>query len=388
MKFPIYLDHHSTTPVDPEVFKAMQPYFTDFFGNPASRNHEFGWMAESAVEQAREQIAQLIGATPREIYFTSGATESDNLALFGIAEAYRHQGNQIITTPIEHKAVLSACEVLQKNGFEITLLPVDSHGLINPEDLEKTISSKTILVSIMTANNEIGTLQPLEVLGAICKKKGVIFHTDAVQAPGKISLNVQRLGVDLCSLSAHKIYGPKGVGALYVRRKDPRVQITPRIVGGGHERGLRSGTLNVPGIVGFGKAAELCLKLLPHEAQKIQKLRDRLWNGIQKGLDHITLNGHPTLRLANNLNISFDGVSGEALMLGMKEVAISTGSACTSSTLEPSYVLKAVGTSSARITNSVRFGLGRFNTEAEIDFVIEKTIRTVQQLRTLSAPSF
>lgn len=384
MKYPIYLDNHATTPLDPEVLKAMIPYFTDVFGNAASRNHEFGWTAEVAVENARAQIARLIGATDREIIFTSGATESNNLALVGVAEMYREKGNHIITSPIEHKAVLDTCHYLEKKGFEITYVPVDQYGQVHPEEVLKAITSKTILVSIMAANNEIGTLNPIGEIGQICKEKGVLFHTDAVQAAGKIPLNVEAMGVDLMSLTAHKIYGPKGVAILYVRRKSPRVRLAPLIHGGGHERGMRSGTLNVPGIVGFGKAAELALHLLPVEPARIRRLRDKLWKGIQNNLDEVYLNGHPIERLPNNLNVSFAFVEGESLMMGMKELAVSSGSACTSASLEPSYVLKSIGVGEDLAHTSIRFGLGRFTTEEEIEFTLEKVINTVKKLRDLS----
>lgn len=384
MKFPIYMDYHATTPVDPEVLKTMLPYFTDLFGNAASRNHEFGWTAEAAVEQAREQIAHLIGASEKEIIFTSGATESDNLALLGVAEMYRDKGNHIITTPIEHKAILDTCHRLQSQGFEITYLPIDQYGRVNPEDVKKAITSKTILVSVMMANNEIGSINPIADIGMICKEKGVLFHSDAVQGIGKVSVDVQRMGVDLLSISAHKIYGPKGIGALYVRRKNPRVRLSPLIYGGGHERGMRSGTLNVPGIVGFGKAAELAEKLLPEESSRVRNLREMLWEGIRAELDEVYLNGHPTERLSNNLNISFAFVEGESLMMGMKEIAVSSGSACTSSSLEPSYVLKEIGVGEDLAHTSIRFGLGRFTTEEEIRYVIKKVVSTVKKLRDLS----
>lgn len=384
MKFPIYLDYHATTPVDPEVLKAMLPYFTEVFGNAASRNHEFGWTAEAAVEKARKQIAHLIGASEKEMIFTSGSTESNNLALTGVAEMYREKGNHIITTPIEHKAILDTCHALEKKGFEVTYLPVDKYGQVSAESVRAAIKPTTILVSIMAANNEIGTVNPIAEIGKVCKEKGVLFHTDAVQAMGKVPINVEAMGIDLLSMTAHKIYGPKGVGALYVRRKNPRVRLAAQIHGGGHERGMRSGTLNVTGIVGFGKAAEMAEKLLPTETARIAKLRDRLWDGIRKELDEIYLNGHPTERLPNNLNVSFAYVEGESLMMGMKELAVSSGSACTSASLEPSYVLKAVGVGEDLAHTSIRFGLGRFTTEEEIDFAIEKVVATVKKLRDLS----
>jgi cysteine desulfurase len=384
MKFPIYLDYHATTPVDPEVLKTMLPYFTEVFGNAASRNHEFGWTAEAAVEHGRAQVAKLIGATEKEIIFTSGATESDNLALLGVAEMYKEKGNHIITTPVEHKAILDTCHYLQTKGFEITFLPVDQYGRVNPEDVRKAITPKTILVSVMYANNEIGSINPIGEIGKICKEKGVLFHSDAVQAVGKVAIDVNALGLDLVSLSAHKIYGPKGIGALYVRRKNPRVRLAPIIHGGGHERGMRSGTLNVTGIVGFGKAAELCLRNMETEVARLKRLRDKLWTAIQAELDEVYLNGHPTERLANNLNVSFAFVEGESLMMGMKELAVSSGSACTSASLEPSYVLKSIGVGEDLAHTSIRFGLGRFTTDEEIDFAIQKVVSTVKKLRDLS----
>ncbi|MFZ9594580.1 MAG: IscS subfamily cysteine desulfurase [Bdellovibrionia bacterium] len=384
MKFPIYLDYHATCPVDPEVFKAMTPYFTDVFGNASSRNHEFGWTAEAAVEKARKQIASLIGASEKEIIFTSGATESNNLALVGVAEMAQEKGNHIITSCIEHKAVLDTCQALQKKGFDVTFLPVDQYGQVSPEALKNAITPKTILVSIMAANNEIGTINPLAEIGKICKERGILFHTDAVQAIGKTPIDVQQMGIDLLSLTAHKIYGPKGIGALFVRRKNPRVRLSAMIHGGGHERGMRSGTLNVPGIVGFGKAAELAQTLMSTEVPRIQRLRDRLWEGIQAHLDEVYLNGHPTERLPNNLNVSFAFVEGESLMMGMKELAVSSGSACTSASLEPSYVLKHIGVGEDLAHTSIRFGLGRFTTDEEIDFTLEKVISTVKKLRDLS----
>jgi cysteine desulfurase len=384
MKFPIYLDYHATTPVDPEVLKAMLPYFTEIFGNAASRNHEYGWTAEAAVEKARQQIARLIGANEKEIIFTSGATESNNLALIGAAEMYKEKGNHIITSPIEHKAVLDTCHYLEKKGFQVTYLTVDKYGQVSPESVRNAITPQTILVSVMTANNEIGTINPIAEIGKVCKEKGVFFHTDAVQAAGKIPLNVEEMGVDLLSLSAHKIYGPKGIGILYVRRRNPRVRLVPLIYGGGHERGMRSGTLDVPSIVGFGKAAELAQKYLVEEPARIQAMRDRFWTGLQKELDEIYLNGHPTERLPNNLNVSFAYVEGESMMMGMKEIAVSSGSACTSASLEPSYVLKSIGVGEDLAHTSIRFGLGRFTTDEEVDFAMAKVISTVKKLRDLS----
>ncbi len=384
IRFPIFLDNHSTTPVDPKVLAEMLPYFTQDFGNAASRNHEYGWKAEEAVEIAREKVAALIGANSKEIIFTSGATESDNLAILGIAEMYRDKGNHIITSPIEHKAVLDTCKYLENKGFEVTVLPVDKFGRVNPEDVRNAITDKTILISIMAANNEIGTLQPLKAIGIIAKEKGVFFHSDAVQALGKVPFNVDDLGLDLVSMTAHKLYGPKGVGALYVRRKNPRVRLAEQMHGGGHERGMRSGTLNVPGIVGFGKAAELALKLMTEESKRIFNLREKLHKGISTKVPEIYLNGHPTERLPNNLNISFAYIEGESLIMGMKELAVSSGSACTSASLEPSYVLKAIGVGEELAHTSIRFGIGRFTTEEEIDFAINKVAETANRLRELS----
>jgi cysteine desulfurase len=342
VKLPIYLDNHATTPMDPEVLQTMMPYFTDVFGNAASRNHEFGWTAEAAVEKARSQIAKLVGATDKEIIFTSGATESDNLALLGVAEMYKEKGRHIITSPIEHKAILDSCHHLETKGFTITQVPVDKYGMVTAEAVKAAIRPDTILVSIMAANNEIGTINPIAEIGKVCRDHGVFFHTDAVQALGKVEINVDKMNIDLLSISAHKIYGPKGIGALYVRRKNPRVRLSPIIHGGGHERGMRSGTLNVTGIVGFGKACELAQKNMASEVERIKKLRDKLWDGIRSQLDEVYLNGHPTERLPNNLNVSFAFVEGESLMMGMKELAVSSGSACTSASLEPSYVLKSI----------------------------------------------
>jgi cysteine desulfurase len=384
MKYPIFLDYHSTTPVDPEVMQTMIPYFTETFGNAASRNHEFGWTAEAAVEKARDHIAALIGATDKEIIFTSGATESNNLAITGVAEMYKEKGNHIITSPIEHKAVLDTCKYLETKGYEITILPVDQYGRVSPEDVKKAITPKTILVSIMFANNEIGTVQPVAEIGKVCKEAGVLFHTDAVQAVGKVPVDVNAMGIDLLSMTAHKFYGPKGVGALYVRRKAPRVRLSPLIHGGGHERGMRSGTLNVPGIVGFGKAAEIARRKLAEESTRLQGLRDRMWKGLQAQLDEIFLNGHPTERLPNNLNVSFAYVEGESMIMGMKELAVSSGSACTSASLEPSYVLKAIGVGEDLAHTSIRFSVGRFTTEEEIDVAIAKVVEAVKKLRELS----
>jgi cysteine desulfurase len=384
VKLPIYMDNHATTRTDPRVVEEMLPYFTEKYGNAASRNHEFGWVAEQAVEQARERIAKLIGATSKEIIFTSGATESNNLALKGVAEMYKEKGNHIITQAIEHKAVLDTCKRLEKYGFRVTYLPVQKDGRIDLDDLKRAMDDKTILVTIMTANNEIGALQPIREIGALCHERGVLFHTDAVQAIGKVPFNVIQDNVDLASLTAHKLYGPKGVGALYVRRKNPRVQLVAQIDGGGHERGMRSGTLNVPGIVGFGKACALASEGMAEEAVKLSALRDRLKNAIMGQLDEVYINGSVEHRLPGNLNISFAYVEGESLLMGINDIAVSSGSACTSATLEPSYVLKALGAGDDLAHSSIRFGIGRFNTQAEVDYVAERVIDTVKRLRELS----
>jgi len=380
----IYLDNHSTTPVDPQVLEAMLPYFKETFGNAASRNHRYGWNAEAGVEKARAQIAELVGANPKEIIFTSGSTESNNLALRGVAEMYESKGNHIITTQVEHKAILDTVKYLETKGFEITILPVDEFGRVRVEDVKNAITEKTILISVMAANNEIGTINPIAEIGVLAKEKGIIFHTDAVQAVGRIPVNVENWKVDLLSLTAHKIYGPKGVGALYVRRKNPRVRLNPILFGGGHERGMRSGTLNVPGIVGFGKAAELAREFMPEESKRVQKLRDRLHQGILSKLSEVKLNGHPTERLPNNLNLSFAFVEGEALMMAIPDIAVSSGSACTSASLEPSYVLKGIGVGEELAHSSLRFGLGRFTTPEEIETAIEETVRAVNKLREMS----
>ncbi|HSA92448.1 MAG TPA: IscS subfamily cysteine desulfurase [Terriglobales bacterium] len=384
VKLPIYMDYHATTPMDPRVLEAMVPYFTEKFGNAASRNHPFGWAAEEAVETAREQIAKLIGATAKEIIFTSGATESDNLAIKGVAHMYREKGNHIITCVTEHKAVLDTCKHLEKEGFRVTYLPVQADGRIDLDDLKRAIDDKTILVSIMAANNEIGVLQPIEEIGRICKERGVLFHTDAVQALGKVPFDVNKANISLASLTAHKLYGPKGVGALYVRRKNPRVQLAPIIDGGGHERGMRSGTLNVPGIVGFGKACELAMQEMPEESKRLGALRDRLKAKLMEGLDEVFVNGSLEHRLPGNLNMSFAYVEGESLLMGINDVAVSSGSACTSATLEPSYVLKALGTGDDLAHSSIRFGLGRFTTDAEVDYVAARLTEVVRRLRELS----
>ncbi|KPK24166.1 MAG: cysteine desulfurase IscS [Nitrospira bacterium SG8_3] len=384
MKLPIYLDNHSTTPCDPRVVETMLPYFTEKFGNAASRNHSFGWEAEEAVEAARKQIAHLIHADAKEIIFTSGATESDNLALQGVVEMYREKGDHVITSSTEHRAVIDTAKYLEKKGIKVTFLPVDKTGMVSPDDVRNAITDKTILISVMLANNEIGTINPVAAIGKVAKEKGVLFHCDATQGVGKIPVNVQEMGIDLMSFTAHKIYGPKGVGALYVRRKAPRVRLEPMMYGGGHERGMRSGTLAVPLIVGFGKACELCEQEMATESVRMAKMRDRLQEGIMKGMDEVYLNGHPTERLANNLNISFAYVEGEALLMGVKEIALSSGSACTSATLEPSYVLRALGVGSDLAHSSIRFGLGRFNTDEEVEYTIDRMIKAVTHLREMS----
>ncbi|MDQ1693177.1 MAG: cysteine desulfurase [Acidobacteriaceae bacterium] len=384
VKLPIYMDNHATSPLDPRVLETMMPYLTGIFGNAASRNHSFGWEAEEAVEKARGQVAKLIGATAKEIIFTSGSTESNNLALKGIAEMYRERGNHIITQVTEHKAVLDTCKRLEKSGYRVTYLPVKADGLVDLDDLKRAFDDKTILVSIMFANNEIGVVQPVAEIGKMCRERNVIFHTDAVQAVGKIPVDVNAMNIDVLSLTAHKLYGPKGVGALYVRRRNPRVQISEQINGGGHERGMRSGTLNVPGIVGLGKACELAGQEMAAEGERLRRLRDKLKAKLEGSLDYIHVNGSMESRLPNNLNISFVYVEGESLLMGINDVAVSSGSACTSATLEPSYVLKALGLGDDVAHSSIRFGLGRFNTEAEVDYVADKVIDIVQKLRELS----
>jgi cysteine desulfurase len=384
VKLPIYMDNHATTPVDPRVLETMLPYFSEHFGNAASRSHEFGWKAEEAVETARAQIARLMGASPKEIVFTSGATESTNLAVKGVAEMYREKGNHILTEVTEHKATLDTCKRLEKYGYEITYLPVDKGGLIRPAELCSAITPKTILISIMYANNEIGVVQPIAEIGKIAKERGILFHCDAAQAVGKIPLNVEKDGIDLLSISAHKLYGPKGVGALYVRHKNPRVQLASLIDGGGHERGMRSGTLNVPGIAGLGKACEICGREMPAESVRLRALRDRLKDAITSRLDEVYVNGTMTHRLPHSLNLSFAYVDGQSLQMGINDVAVSSGSACTSANIEPSYVLKALGVPADLANNSIRFGLGRFNTEEEVDYVASRVAETVQRLRELS----
>jgi len=384
VKLPVYMDYHATTPVDPRVLESMLPYFSEKFGNAASRSHEFGWKAEEAVENARAQIARLINASPKEIILTSGATESTNLALKGAAEIYGDKGNHVVTQVTEHKATLDTCKRLEKSGFKVTYLAVEKDGRVNLDSLRGAITPKTILISIMYANNEIGTVQPIAEIGKIAKELSILFHVDAAQAAGKIPVDVQADGIDLLSISGHKMYGPKGVGALYVRRKNPRVQLASIIDGGGHEHGMRSGTLNVPGIVGLGKACELCQKEMQEESKKLLALRDRLKNGILSGLDEVFINGSMTHRLPQSLNVSFAHVDGESLTMGINDVAVSSGSACTSANIEPSYVLKALGLSDDMAHSSIRFGLGRFNTEEEVDYVSARVVETVKRLRELS----
>ena len=384
VKLPIYMDNHATTPVDPRVLQAMLPYFGEKFGNAASRNHSFGWAGEEAVEMARQQVASLINATPKEIIFTSGATESDNLMIKGIAEMFREKGNHIITQAIEHKAVLDTCKRLEKEGFEVTYLPVQRDGRVSMDDLKAAIKPTTILITIMYANNEVGVINPMAEIGKLAKERGIFFAVDGVQAVGKIPVDVQKDNIDVLSLSGHKIYGPKGVGALYVRRRNPRVQISEQINGGGHERGMRSGTLNVPGIVGLGKACEICGEEMEAEAKREKELRDYLRAKFEKALDYVHVNGNMEHHLPGNLNMSFVYVEGESLLMGINDVAVSSGSACTSATLEPSYVLKALGLGDDVAHSSIRFGLGRFNTKAEVDYVSDKLIDVVSKLRELS----
>jgi len=367
------------------VLEAMLPYFTEKFGNAASRNHSFGWEAEEAVDKARNQIAALIGATSKNIIFTSGATESDNLAIKGVVEFYKEKGNHIITCVTEHKAVLDSCRALERAGkATVTYLPVDKFGMVDPDAVRKAITDKTVLITIMWANNEIGTIHPIAEIGKIAKEKGIIFHSDAVQAIGKVPVDFEKAGVDLGSITAHKLYGPKGIGAIYVRSKGPRVRLTPMVDGGGHERGMRSGTLNVPGIVGLGAACELAGKTMPEESQRLIQLRSQLQAGLFERLDEIYVNGHPTERLPGNLNVSFAYVEGESLLMGINDIAVSSGSACTSATLEPSYVIRALGIDDELAHSSIRFGLGRFNTEEEVDYVTDRVSKEVKRLRDMS----
>jgi len=384
MPISVYMDNHATTPVDPGVLEAMLPYFRDKFGNAAS-NHSYGWEAGAAVDEAREQVARLIHASaPKEIIFTSGATESDNLAIKGVAESYKDKGNHIITCVTEHRAVLDSCKTLERKGYRVTYLPVDRYGFLDPEKVQEAITEKTILISVMAANNEIGTIHPIQAIGKIAKEKGIIFHCDATQGVAKIPVDVEAMGIDLLSLSGHKIYGPKGVGALYVRSKNPRVRLAPILDGGGHEEGMRSGTLNVPGIVGLGKACEIGREELQQESQRLTQLRERLKDGIFGWLDGVYLNGHPTRRLPGNVNISFAYVDGESLLMGLKEIALSSGSACTSTTLEPSHVLRAIGVEDNLAYATLRFGLGRLNTDEEVDYTIGRVVEEVTRLREMS----
>jgi cysteine desulfurase len=386
VKLPIFMDSQSTTPMDPQVFEVMVPYFMEKFGHAGSRNHPFGWEAEAGMERGREQLARLVGARdPKELVFTSGGTESDNLALKGVVEMYREKGDHIITTGIEHRAILDTCRRLEKQGIKVTYLPVDAQGMVSVEAIRGALTDKTILISVMFANNEIGTIQPIAEIGKLAKEKGVLFHTDATQAVGKVPVDVEKMGVDLLTCSAHKLYGPKGIGALYVRRRSPRVRLAAMIDGGGHERGTRSGTVPVPLAVGFGKAAELCGQLMAEEGGRLARLRDRLQDRILTSLDEVYLNGHPEKRLPHNLNISFAYVEGESVLMGLnKEVALSSGSACTSSTLEPSYVIAALGVGAELAHSSIRFGLHRFTTEEEVDYVANRTIEVVTRLREMS----
>jgi len=384
MKPTIYLDNNATTRVDPRVLEAMLPYFCEEYGNAASRSHRFGWEAERAVETGREQVAAVIGADAKEIIFTSGATEGNNIAIKGVAAMYGERGKHIITQVTEHKAVIDPCKWLEQQGYRVTFLPVDRYGRVSAEDVRAALTDDTILVSIMHGNNEIGTIQPVAAIGALCKERGVLFHTDACQTFGKVPIDVEAMGIDLLTCSAHKIHGPKGVGALYVRRKKPRVRCEPVIHGGGHERGMRSGTLNVPGIVGLGKAAELCRVSLDTAPAALGRRRARLRDAIVSQLDEVYVNGHPTERTPTNLNVSFAYVEGKSLMMGMSDVAVSSGSACTSASLEPSYVLKALGVGDELAHSSIRFSLGRFNTQAEVDSVAERLVAAVRKLREMS----
>jgi cysteine desulfurase len=392
VKLPIYMDNHATTPMDPRVLEEMLPYFVEKFGNAASRNHSFGWAAEEAVETARERIAKLIGATPKEIIFTSGATESDNLAIKGAVDMYREEGDHIITAVTEHKAVLDTCKHLERDGFRVTYLPVQKDGPIDLDDLKRALDGKanegkTILVSIMSANNEIGVLQPIEEIGRLCRERGLIFHTDAAQSIGKVPVNVDKQNLDLMSIAGHKLYGPKGVGALYVRNKNPRLRLAALLDGGGHERGMRSGTLNVPGIVGLGKACAIAQEEMLKESCHLAGKRNRLRDRIMSRLDEVNINGSMEHRLPGNLNLSFAGVDGESLMMALNDIALSSGSACTTAKIEPSHVLRAIGVSDDLAHSSIRFGIGRFNTDAEVDYVADRLVETVTRLRELNAGS-
>jgi cysteine desulfurase len=384
VQLPIYLDNHATTCTDPRVLEAMVPYFTEHYGNPASRHHAFGRRAEEAVEDARSRVARLLGAAPREIVFTSGATESNNLAIKGAAALYRPKGDHLVTAATEHHAVLDPARRLEREGFRVTVLPVDRFGRVTPEQVAEAITDKTILVSLMTANNEVGTLHPVGAVGKVCKERGVLFHTDAAQAVGKVPLDVEEMGIDLLSISAHKLYGPKGTGALYVRRQGPRVRLEPLFDGGGHERGLRSGTVAVPGVVGLGVSCELAGEEMAAEAERLTRLRERLRAGIMGQLEDVFLNGHPTERLPGNLNLSFAYLEGEALLMCLRDVAVSSGSACTSADPEPSYVLRALGVPDDLARGSLRFGLGRFTTEEEVDYAAAAVARAVRHLRSIS----
>jgi cysteine desulfurase len=386
LKFPIFMDAQSTTPADPRVVETMLPYFTEKFGHPASRNHPFGWEAEAAVDVARERLQKLIGARdPKELIFTSGGTESINLALKGVAEMYREKGTHVVTTVIEQRATMDTCKRLERQGLTVTYVPVRADGLVEVDEIRTALTDKTILISVMFANNEVGTIQDMAAIGKLAKEKGILFHADATQAVGKIPVNVEAMGIDLLSCTAHLIYGPKGVGALYVRRKAPRVRLAPMIDGGGHERGMRSGTLPVPLIAGFGKAAEICTEVMPEESARLRRLRDKLQDRILSNVEDAYLNGDPERRLPHNLNISFAYVEGESVLMGVnKETALSSGSACTSSTLEPSYVIAALGASTELAHSSIRFSLHRFNTEEEIDYVAGRTIEVVKRLRDMS----
>ena len=384
LKFPIYMDYQATTPMDPRVLEAMTPYFTDTFGNAASRNHSYGWEAEKAVDKAREQIANVINADPREIIFTSGATESDNMALKGVAEMYKSKGNHIVTSSIEHKAIIDSAKRLETWGFDVTYIDPPDDGITSLKMIEDAIREDTILVSIMHANNEIGVINPIQEIGKFCHEKGILFHTDATQGFGKVPIDVNEMGIDLLSATAHKVYGPKGIGMLYVRRRKPRVRLSAIIDGGGHERGMRSGTLNVSGIVGFGKAAELCSEEMESETIRLANLREKFRSIIFESLEEVYVNGHETNRLPGNLNISYPYVEGESLIMGLSDVAVSSGSACTSASLEPSYVLKSMGKGDELAHSSIRYGFGRFSTEEEIDYVAEKTASIVKRLREMS----